>query len=301
RSRQTVHYVDYGQAERDCERLAAKLLDIYSRKELKKFSYTAIPRGGIIVLGMLSYVLDLQPAQLQANLESSQPLVIVDDCALSGTRFTNFLARTTGSHLVFAHLYSHPDLRQALLDKEPRLKHCAAAHDLVDHAREHYQDPAQYQAWQDHWKKLMGPGAVWLGQPDLVCFAWNEPDRPFWNPVTRRLENYWQFLPPHLCLKNRTGSALPPRPVTKRDWQIPSSVVSGAFDNALWLCQTNNLQVYSLNGVSADMWGALAAYGNLDAAVEYLLSQYDIDKATMRGDLRTFANELLSKGLLEEA
>jgi len=299
-SSETVHYVDYGQAERDCENLAAKLLDIYPRQELKNFSFTAIPRGGIIVLGMLSYILDIEPLQLQPAVEPAQPLVIVDDCSLTGVRFTNFLAQTTNSHVVFAHLYSHPDLRRALLEKEPRVQHCLAAHDLKDHAREHYPDPAQYQAWQDHWKKLLGPDALWIGQLDRVCFAWSEPGRIFWNPVTERKEVVWQFLPPHLCLKNRARLGLPPRAVTKREWQLPPTVISGSFDNVLWLCRADTRQVYSLNGISADMWRALAGYGNLDAAVEYLLSQYDIDEASLRSDLQTFANELLTNSLLEK-
>jgi hypothetical protein len=233
-------------------------------------------------------------------MESSQPLIIVDDCALSGARFTRFLVRTNNSPVVFAHLYSHPDLRRALLEKEPRLRHCLAANDLKDHSRENYPDPAQYQAWQAQWKKLMGPDEVWHGQPDLVCFAWSEPDRVFWNPVTKRKERGWQFLPPHLCLKNKSNLNLPPKPVAERQWQIPSSVVSGAFDKLVWLCRTDTRLVYSLNSVSADMWQALAGYGNLDAAVEYLLGQYHMDEASLRSDLQTFVTELLANGLLEK-
>jgi len=299
-SRETVHYIDYKQAEQDCEVLAAKLLELYSPQELKDFFFTAVPRGGIIVLGMLSYILDIQPAQLQPEMKSSQPLIIVDDCSLTGARFTRFLAQTTNSHVVFAHLYSHPDLRRALLEKEPRLRHCLAAHDLKDHAREHNPNPSQYQSWQAQWKKLLGPDAIWLGQPDRICFAWNEPDRPFWNPAAKRIEEYWQFLPPHLCLKNKARLDLPPRTVTKREWQLPSSVVSGFFDNVLWLCRTDTRQVYSLDSVSADMWRALAGYGNLDAAAEYLLSVYDKDEAALRSDLSSFANELQANGLLEK-
>lgn len=295
-----LRYVDYKQAEGDCACLAAKLLGLYSRQELKDFFFTAVPRGGIIVLGMLSYILDIQPAQLQTAMESCQPLIIVDDCSLTGARFTHFLSQTTNSHVVFAHLYSHPDLRRALLEKEPRLRHCLAAHDLKDHSRENYPDPAQYKAWQAQWKKLMGPDEVWHGQPDLICFAWSEPGRVFWNPVTKRKEGGWKFLPPHFCLKNKAGLGLPPRAVAKREWQLSTSVVSGSFDNLLWLCRVDTRQVYSLNSVSADMWRALAGYGNLDAAVEYLLGQYDMDEASLRSDLQTFANELLANGLLEK-
>ncbi len=48
------------------------------------------------------------------------------------------------------------------------------------------------------------------------------------------------------------------------------------------------------------MWRALTGYGNLDAAAEYLLGLYDKNEATLRSDLRSFANELQANGLLEK-
>ena len=47
------------------------------------------------------------------------------------------------------------------------------------------------------------------------------------------------------------------------------------------------------------MWRALAAYGDIDVAMEYLLGQYEVDEARLRSDLNAFAGELLTKGLLE--
>ncbi|NOZ06933.1 MAG: PqqD family protein [Chloroflexi bacterium] len=35
-------------------------------------------------------------------------------------------------------------------------------------------------------------------------------------------------------------------------------------------------------------------------AVEYLLSQYDVDENKLRSDLEAFTEELMAKGLLEE-
>jgi len=300
RTSDSVRYVDYRQAECDCEQLAASILHIYSHHELESFSFTAIPRGGSIVLGMLSYVLDLQPAQLEVDLVSPRPLVIVDDCALSGHRFADFLSKTSSSHVVFVHLYSHPNLRQAILSRESRVKHCLAAHDLTDHASEYYQIPAEYQAWQNRWQQRLGANRYWFGQSDPVCFAWSEPEYQFWNEEMERLESGWHFLAPHRCLKNKWNLGLPPKGLSKREWRVTASVVSGWFDGMLWLCQTHTHQVYSLTGLSADMWRTLAVYGDMNVAAEYLLSEYAVDPKTLRRDLSAFAKELLAAQLLEK-
>lgn len=297
----SVLYIDYQEAERACEELAVNILRIYSRQELESFTFTPLPRGGFIVLGMLSYILDLHPTQLDADLDSSNPLVIVDDCALSGHRFADFLLKTTSSHVVFAHLYSHPELRTAILASEPRVKHCIAAQDLVDHSWEHARELAEHQAWLDRWQQRLGPKRYWLGEVDPICFAWSEPEHLFWNEAMEQVQSTWQFLPPHLCLKNKWSLGLPPKAVSKREWQAPPTIISGWFDLVLWLCNVDKRQVCSLQDVAADIWRTLAVYGDEDAAVEYLLGNYEIDEGTLRDDLRAFANELLGKGLLERA
>lgn len=300
RTNDFVRFVDYGQAQRDCEQLAVMLLKVYSRQELDTFSFIALPRGGLIVLGMLSYILDLQPSQLVADLDSTAPLVIVDDCAITGRRFADFLDITASSHIVFAHLYSHPDLRKGILTREPRVNHCIAAHDLVDHARELYTDLSAYQAWQQKWRNRLGSNYYWIGQTDIVCFPWSEPDHPFWNELLEREEDGWRFLPPHRCLKNKSSLGLPPKAITNREWQVASSVVTGSFDGVLWLCQTETGQVYSLQSVAADIWRCLAVYGNVDATVEYMTDQYEIEEDILRGDVIAFAEELFAKGLIEK-
>lgn len=292
-----MRYVSYQQAEEDCEQLASLLLRHYSRQDLREFGFAAIPRGGHIVLGMLAYVLDLHHDQLLPKFQNLQPLCIVDDCALTGVRFGQTLERADADHVVFAHLYSNPALRQAIMASERRVTHCLSAHDLVDHAVAD-RDAEAYQAWITTWQKRSPKRHYWLGQPDLVCFAWSEPDWPFWNPVTEHVEDGWRFTPPHLCLKNRTLLALPSRPVERREWQTTSATVFGSFDGVIWLCQTETEQVYSLEGVAADMWRALAGYGNTDSALGYLLGEYDVAVSSLRADLEAFAEQLRMVGLL---
>jgi len=45
--RRHLKYVDYWQAQRDCEALAGQLLEAYSMEALHDFSFVAIPRGGL--------------------------------------------------------------------------------------------------------------------------------------------------------------------------------------------------------------------------------------------------------------
>jgi hypothetical protein len=100
-------------------------------------------------------------------------------------------------------------------------------------------------------------------------------------------------------LKNKAGLGLPPAVVETVRWQVCETVASSWIDGVVWLCRTDTGHVYSLEGVSVDMWRAVACYGNLDAAVEYLLSQYDVNEDRLRDDLSAFADELLTKGLME--
>src|SRR5687768_10417176 len=109
RARARPRRLTYEQAEAEAKSLAAALVAAFGRDEIKSFSYTAIPRGGLFVLGMLSYVLDLDRRVLQPR-SSGEPLVVVDDCSLSGARFRNFLQADEHPQVVFAHLYSHHDL-----------------------------------------------------------------------------------------------------------------------------------------------------------------------------------------------
>lgn len=299
--RQNRRYIGYRQAEQDCERLAAQLLALYSPEALARFACVAIPRGGLIVLGMLAYALDLQPARLQGAPDPAAPLLVVDDCALSGARFAQVMRKTANAQVVFAHLYSHPALRQAIRAQEPRVQHCLAAHDLVDRRDLVFAEPEDEAVWHRCWQERLGSERYWIGRPDPIAFAWSEPDRPLWNPVTERIENGWRFTPPHRCLKNKTRLGLPPQPVSSRTWQVPAAVVSGQFDGLLWLCHTETEQVYTFDPIGAAMWRAMAGYGDWDAAVVYLRSTFAVDEITVRRDLQHFVATLATKGLLEPA
>jgi hypothetical protein len=299
RLRHTLHYVDYRQAERLCEALASKLLESYPRGGLRAFAVRGIPRGGLIVLGMLSYMLDLRAEQLSDEPTGDRPLLLVDDCALSGARFCSALSASASSQVVFAHLYSHPDLRAAIAAREPRVERCVAAADLADHARELYGD--DYPRWLASGRDHLGAGRYWLGLPDLVGFAWSEPDRPIWNPVSGALERGWRLLPPHSCLKARAELGPPPIPVRAATWRVADGVVGAVQEGRIWLYSLDTDRVYSLEGIGADMWRALASWGSVEAGAAHLAGRYEASRETLRRDLESFAETLAGQRLLEAA
>lgn len=296
-----MHYVSYAQAEKDCECLAEKLLESFGRNELRDFRFVAIPRGGFIVLGMLAYILGLRRSQLEPPYSPEGPLVVVDDCAISGVRFGQFLDHFDNPHVIFAHLYSTPELREAIEGKESRRVSCVAAHDLRDHAPEHLGE--EYSAWRKRWMDRVTPHGYWVGQPEQVCFAWNEPDYGFWNPVTEREESGWCFVPPEFCLKNRPVHGKKPISVQLQaegngPLKPSSNVLFGELDGKIAIGNLETEESFLLEDVGADMWQAIVEYGNLERAAGALLKRYEVDDSTMRTDLREFAESLFSQGLL---
>ena len=297
-----LRYVGYAQAQEDCERLAARLVEKFGRDELRGFRFVAIPRGGFIVLGMLAYILGLGRSQLEPSQDTGAPLIIVDDCALSGVRFREFLSHLESPRVVFAHLYSSLELREAIEVQESDRVTCLSAHDLRDHAQGNLGE--QHLAWKRRWLERMNGEGYWVGQGEQVCFAWNEPDFGFWNPVTEREENGWRFLPPDLCLKNRLASGAHPIPVQfqpqgKGPLRPSSSVLFGEFEGQVAVGNLKTGESFILEGVGTDMWRAVVEYGNLEEAADALLKIYEIDGATLRADLRGFVEDLLSQSLLE--
>ncbi|MEM7482285.1 MAG: hypothetical protein AAF481_14000 [Acidobacteriota bacterium] len=286
----SLRYVDYRQAERDCEVLAAKLRAELPRDFLASARFEAVPRGGLIVLGMLAYSLELTPEQLSPAGDREASRVLIDDCALTGGRLGQAMRGLEGAgEVVMATLYSHPDLRRAVERRESRVRACLAARDLEEWPR------SKSDGWSERWRERLGDTRYWIGSPEWIAFAWSEPDRPFWNPVSETVEDGWRFLPPHLCLKNRCllgGSA------SVSAWRLAEGVVFGEFDGILWLCELASGEVLSLGGVALEMFRHLLCEGLNGAAVDSLVTRWRVDEATARHDFLAFAETLRERGLL---
>ncbi len=299
-----MHYIGLAEVEQECEQLATQLVACFGPKELRRFHFTAIPRGGFIVLGMLAYALGLEQDQLKPPHPPDVPLVVVDDCALTGARFGRFLAQCTSRQVVFGHLYSHADLRAALEAQEPRVISCVSARNLHDHGPERLGD--KYPAWRERWLARMPPPRYWIGQPDHLCFAWSEPDRVVWNPVTKRVESAWHTVPPELCLKNRlstfTGAVTIPiqvQPSGKGPLRPSEQAIFAELKNEIVVGNPRTGQSFALTDVAADMWRAIVEFGNLEDVTAAMLRDYDVDSAVLEADLHAFVGTLLTRGVLE--
>ncbi|TVQ90837.1 MAG: PqqD family peptide modification chaperone [Chromatiaceae bacterium] len=290
--------LSYEQAEAAAGALAARLIASVGEAFLGRCGFVAIPRGGLFVLGMLSYLLNLERANLWP-LPADRPVVVVDDGSYSGSRLAWMLGQLGQPEVIFAHLYSHPDLRAAVLQAEPRVIACVAAHDLRDHARETLPDEQAYREWQQRGRERFGDKRYWIGRPDLVIFPWTEPDRPVWNPGTGRLEEHWRLAPPDRCLGNWARLGMLPRGDVRRTLRSPDQVAFNLQDDEVLLCDLRSEEVIGLQGTAAEMWRALAAYGDPEAALGHLQTCFEVDEARLRRDLAHFIADLLSRRLLE--
>ena len=212
----TTRYIGYKAVEAACRSLAEQLIERVGTTRIRHSRLRAVPRGGYVVLGMLSYLLEIDDLNDGDGL-----LIVVDDCAISGARFRQFLdSLDDEGEILFAHLYSTPELRNAIELAESEVL-CVAGNDLRDLAPERL--GSGHEAWQERWRDR-SETPYWIGQPEHIVFPWNEPDSSFWNPVTDREERNWTLAPADRCLKNdrqpladtrpRRGSS--PRTVPRR-------------------------------------------------------------------------------------
>ncbi len=300
-----LKYVSYADAERIVGDLADRLVERVGRVWLDDACFVAQPRGGLIVLGMLAYELGLRRDQVGVCDQSERrgqdgPIVLVDDCSLSGLRFREFLARHPSNDVVFAHLYSHPDLRQAIEEVESRVRACVASRDLVDHAPGLH--GTRYEDWLRRWRERSDPGVYWIGLPDHVGFSWSEPDITTWNDLTSSEEAAWRLLPPELCLRNRA------HPVEQERWQVqpessgryrpsPDTVyATRAASTIVANCVSG--QAYELEGISADLWSALVMGEDPEQIVDRLASEYGIASDALAADMEAFTATARERGLL---
>ncbi len=295
-------YISYSQAEKDCEELANRLLARFGREKLMTFTFMGLPRGGYIVLGILSYLLNLPASSFAGFGDSESSLVVVDDCAISGRRFGELLRACEGREVILATLYSPRDLGPALEAKE-QVVAFVNARDLHDHAPAKLGD--KYPAWRERWMEDSGEDCYWVGQTDYLCFAWNEPDTKVWNPVVEKIESGWRITPPELCLKNRfPPDAHSPQvqvlPEPKGPLRPGKDVVFGELEGQMIVANALTNVALGLSEVAGDIWQSIVEQGNISAVVEDLLGRYEVDEVTMRDQVDSFVQDLSNRGFLEE-
>jgi hypothetical protein len=247
-----------------------------------------------------------------------RPLMIVDDCVLSGLRAREMKQLHDRRRTVLATLVAPAALSQQALQPETGLE-CITAVELEDLAPSLY--GSRHEEWREHWTQLADDSTIWIGQPEYVSFAWTEPDEAFFNVVTEEIEPGFRLTPAERCLRHRAATGpvdggdaegFPaavqicvdgPGPVT-----APSDVLSARLTNgqvAVARFDQQNGQestsCYILDSTAGEMWGQLLKHGTVEGALEALADQYDVDPERLRHDVRDFERSLVHEGLLSRA
>lgn len=274
-----IRRLGYPDMEGLVERLGDRLVSSLGPEFLRTASFTAIPRGGVIVLGMLSYALGLDPFQLRVT-ECDGPVVVVDDIAVTGFRLGEFLATMPDCEIIYAHLFSHPDLRRSVETWEQRKVRCVAAADLADHA------PAHLGERYDSWRAEHGaPGRFWVGMPDHVVTPWGEPDTGLWDESSREMRLglrladdrslgfRWararQIVP--VQVQQSGSGALTPGP----------DAIFGELGGDILVARTSGGPVVQLTGPAADLWRSILSADSLNDALSDIR---EVDRAAL-GDV----------------
>jgi hypothetical protein len=293
---QRVRYVSYAEATAACETLSDQLIHTFGLQTLRSFRFCGIPRGGLIVLGMLAYTLGLSHGQMSPPYPLDAPLVLVDDCALSGSRFTRTRSQYPQHNLIFAPLYSHPDLRHNLTEAEPQVLQCLSGEDLHDRGTSIM--GLEYDAWQTQNRARLAGQRYWLGLPDYLCFPWNEPDHLLWNPFTEILEKSWHVIPPAHCLKNRPNPSLTVQvqPPCKGWLQPTPQAMFGALDQQVLIGNLTTGETFGLSGKGAEFWSVLLEAETLEDAIA-TIAQHS-PEASIRRELTGLIDQLLQQNIL---
>ena len=293
-SQRGFRYVGYEDAEQLVAVLATKVADVIGSQGVDAAHLIAIPRGGHLVLGMLAYALPAGAEELEPD--GAELWIVVDDCSLSGARFMRWLEAHPGPDVVFAHLYSHPDLR-AILARHPRVRACVAAADLADHAPARL--GAGYGEWLTAWSDR--DSGVWAGQTDRIAFAWNEPDTSIWNPVTGEIERGWRLVGPKRCFKNRgdiPDGAIQVLSPAYGELRPGPNVMWAVLGEEVVLADTKSGDVIGLSGVGAARWLAGIESATETETLHRLGSRFAIEAARLRSDYEHFIEQLEERNLV---
>ena len=305
-------YIDYRAAESAVRSLADRLAERFEATELDAFRFAAIPRGGLIVLGMLSYVLGIRADQL-VSVENAPPdrvLVIVDDCALSGFRLRQVISAAAPSRFVFCPLFSPPELCPAIERAEPRVIACLRGEDLADLAPLIHGE--RYREWVEERRALSGGKPYWIGHSEPIGLPWGEPTTNVWNPCLTRFEAGWKLMPIERRLSRHDGQRSDSRDgagVSGVNIVEPGSGPIRAADRVVWAELGSSIAValipeageretmgaipcFRLDGSAADIWRLLLRWGALDPVRDALGERYGLESLPPDGELERFVDDL---------
>ncbi len=79
---------------------------------------------------------------------------------------------------------------------------------------------------------------------------------------------------------------------------FPATVLHHRLEDETVLLHSTAAHYYGLDEVGTRVWELLQQNGEIDAVVSVLLEEYDIDEATLRGDVDRLVSELAAAGLI---
>jgi hypothetical protein len=80
---------------------------------------------------------------------------------------------------------------------------------------------------------------------------------------------------------------------------VPSHVVVRELDGEAVILNLDTEEYFGLDEVGTSMWNALTTAASIDAACEVLEQEFDVDGATLRGDLGNLVAQLSERGLVD--
>ena len=296
-----LRILDWPAIEHACEMLADRLRQHLGPERLQQVVLVGVPRGGIIVAGLLAYALGIPRERVGPNT-GTETVVLVDDCSISGVRLREVLASVDHTQrLVVATLASHPGLRTAVVAAEPDVEAFLSGIDLEDHTVSVLGTGAE--AWRRRQQEAV-PERYHTALLDLLVFPWSEPEVRLHNPVTGRMEPHWWLAPPGHCLHHR--SAAPGLEIQYLDEDpaqqvLMAEVVAVKQAGATVLIDTQDGRTLRLSGTAGALFETWASTGSVSAAVTLISEQYEVSASRASLDLRTLLDELRSRELIVPA
>jgi hypothetical protein len=235
---------------------------------------------------------------------AGRPVVIVDDCSISGRRFHDVLGALPGDGpVVFGTLFSHPELRRRIEAREDRVRAVVSARDLEDRAPEIL--GGDYDGWQARWGGRDVDG-YWSGITEHVVFPWSEPDIAIWDPARSDMVHGWRIASPDVCLKNRLAyqaneDRLQVHDPTPRGFCPAPDVVYATFEESLVVVSLSSGRVTALDGSAPQLWQALADGDSLAEAAASVAPAIDLPADELNEALADFADDMVELGLMKRA
>lgn len=94
------------------------------------------------------------------------------------------------------------------------------------------------------------------------------------------------------------GATAAPVDVTRGSWAAHPDVLARVLEGEAVLLDLASGSYFGLNDVGTRAWELLGAPHTLDALVDRLLDEYDVERAVLTADLRRWLEELAARGLV---